>query len=112
MHLHRVEPLHHPPPRIITELHSWQLSGAAKLCHLAHGPFKGGILGDYMGLGKTLAAITACEELSATTAGAFNLVITTKACLPQWQDELSRNFHPVSWCDASTVDQTVRLTAV
>ena len=83
MALHKQELLQQSSPRIIIDLHSWQLSGAAKLVHLAQGPFKEGILGDSMDLEKTLAAIAACEVLLTEIKGAFNLVIIIKACVLQ-----------------------------
>ena len=61
---------------------------------LADSFFKGGILADAMGLGKTLQIITTCEMLERVP-GAFNLIVTTKTCADQWKHELKKNFHPV-----------------
>jgi len=56
--------------------------------------YGGGILGDEMGVGKTLAMICAAEHLRKMYPGAFNLIVTTKPCASQWRDELFWNFMP------------------
>ncbi|TKA34621.1 hypothetical protein B0A54_13765 [Friedmanniomyces endolithicus] len=47
-----------------------------------------------MGMSKTLEAICAMVDLSKRYLGAFNLIVTTKACVNQWRDELFWNFEP------------------
>lgn len=64
---------------------------------MAEAPFRGGILADAMGLGKTLTAITACQSLKirGTISGSFVLFITVKSRLQQVREELLFNFKPV-----------------
>lgn len=61
---------------------------------MAEGPFRGGILADAMGLGKTLTAMTACQSLKArgSIGGSFVLFITVKSCLQQVREDLFFNF--------------------
>ncbi|KAK0271806.1 hypothetical protein LTR35_013282 [Friedmanniomyces endolithicus] len=47
-----------------------------------------------MGMSKTLEAISAMVDLSKRYLGGFNLIVTTKACVNQWRDELFWNFEP------------------
>ena len=88
------------PPWLSTEPRPWQLSGSAKLRHLASTSFSGGILGDEQGLGKSLTVLTTImAEIQAGGARpyhGFNLIITTKSCVPQWMDEVKFHLGPVS----------------
>ncbi|KAL3496894.1 hypothetical protein BJX62DRAFT_193174 [Aspergillus germanicus] len=50
------------PNKLAAIPHPWQLTGTARLQYLCTDPpFKGGICGDQMGLGKSLTAIIAIE---------------------------------------------------
>lgn len=79
-----------PTPR----LH--QLYAAARLIYLSRSPLKGGILGDTMGLGKTLSSLLVIQEdiLAARVAGGQrmpNLIITKKSLVPSWHREIKNN---------------------
>jgi SNF2 family DNA or RNA helicase len=85
------------PSSCLTELKPWQLSGAAKLRFLASSRFRGGILGDEHGLVKSLTTLTAMmaqfhDGLSGGKYDGFNLIITTKTCVPHWLDEIKQHF--------------------
>lgn len=47
------------PPHMLTTPHTWQLKGAAQVHYLSKTEFRGAIVEDQMGLGKTLLAILA-----------------------------------------------------
>lgn len=94
--------MHHVPPiktvpGLTTELLAWQESGAGMTVHACNSPAQGCIVGDEMGLGKTLQTIVACRVPSKEPRHhhAFNLVITTKTCVPQWRDEILMHFDKV-----------------
>ncbi|KAK0315416.1 hypothetical protein LTR01_000714 [Friedmanniomyces endolithicus] len=92
--LHKGETPYGPPKGLRTPLRPWQLTGMNGLIKLGECSYGGGILGDEMGVGKTLEAICAMMHLSERHPGAFNLIVTTKACVNQWKDELFWNFEP------------------
>ncbi|KAK1813292.1 hypothetical protein LTR12_012355 [Friedmanniomyces endolithicus] len=92
--LHSGETPYGPPQGLRTPLRPWQLTGMNGLIKLGECSYGGGILGDEMGVGKTLATICAMKNLSERYPGAFNLIVTTKACVNQWKDELLWNFEP------------------
>jgi SNF2 family DNA or RNA helicase len=81
-------------------LKPWQLTGVGKLQHLFNSRFKGGILGDEQGLGKSLTTIAAMVDDIVTNKGkayrGFNLIVTTKSCAPQWISEINRHYGSVS----------------
>ena len=61
------------------------------MVHLARSPYRGGILGDAMGMGKTLGIIIAMMEGKGNRSG-YHVVVTTKGATRQWIDELEKNF--------------------
>jgi len=91
------------PENCLTELKHWQLAGVGKLLHLFQTRYKGGILGDEQGLGKTVTAISAMVADIVASKGepsrGFNLIVTTKSCAPQWIDEINKHYGKVS-CSA------------
>ncbi|KAK0942437.1 hypothetical protein LTR29_006023 [Friedmanniomyces endolithicus] len=91
--LHSGETPYGPPKGLLTQLREWQLTGMNGLIKLAECSYHGAILGDEMGLGKKLTAICACEHLKSYS-GAYNLIVTSKARVKQWRDELCWNFKP------------------
>lgn len=69
-----------------------QERGVAKVMHLFQGPHLGGILGDEMGLGKTLISLVSMWLDGKTRDGCFSLIITKKACVQQWAQEIDTHF--------------------
>lgn len=91
------------PPNCDTTLKPWQLTGVGKLLHLFETRFKGGVLGDEQGLGKSLTAIAAMVDDAVANEGkpyrGFNLIVTTKSCAPQWINEIKTHYGPVSYAN-------------
>lgn len=77
-----------------TKLHKYQAHGVSKILHCWNDMNKACILGDVMGLGKTLQAILACI-MDRERCGSFDLVVTTKSCAQQWRDEIDKHFDEV-----------------
>ncbi|KAK3401535.1 P-loop containing nucleoside triphosphate hydrolase protein, partial [Sordaria brevicollis] len=76
-----------------SKLQPWQASGVVRLCRLAHSPFRGALLCDEMGLGKSLTALVAAIKLKRDLPGSgYVLVITRKSCVLQWLDEIRKHF--------------------
>jgi hypothetical protein len=70
---------------------------SCKVAVLASSRFRGGILGDEHGLVKSLTTLTAMmaqfhDGLSGGKYDGFNLIITTKTCVPHWLDEIKQHF--------------------
>jgi superfamily II DNA or RNA helicase len=81
-----------------TQPKPWQSIGAEKLWRLAKSPFRGGLLGDTVGLGKSLTALLVAIRIRrAQPRSGFILVVCRKACLRQWYDEIQQHFKTVSW---------------
>jgi superfamily II DNA or RNA helicase len=67
-----------------------------KLCLLAGSPFKGGLLGDPVGLGKSLTALVAALKIVQNQQlRGFILVVTRKSCMTQWVNEVRHHFKKV-----------------
>ncbi|KAH0544431.1 hypothetical protein FGG08_001458 [Glutinoglossum americanum] len=81
-------------PELSTEPRSWQLDLATKINHCCQGPNRGCIVADEMGLGKTLGTLLALQLSRKAVPGIFDLVVTTKSCVPQclFQDLQPRVF--------------------
>ncbi|KAK0625622.1 hypothetical protein DIS24_g11055 [Lasiodiplodia hormozganensis] len=81
-------------PSLKTQLKPWQATGAAKINFCCNGPERGCILGDGMGLGRTLTSLASCamNEKEGEPYTGFNLILTTSTCLNQWKSEVSLNF--------------------
>lgn len=88
-----VEPVH-PPDSLATSPRPDQLYTAARLLFLTASIFKGGILGDPVGLGKTLSVITLILSKRRSPSEAPPLVITKKAVVSHWVEELRRHIKP------------------
>ncbi|CAO1604958.1 hypothetical protein XANCAGTX0491_008498 [Xanthoria calcicola] len=67
-------------PGLETELHDYQRVGIAKMLHCWNGPNRAVLLGDMMGIGKTIDTIVACVLDKDRVRGAFDLIVTTKTC--------------------------------
>ena len=74
----------------------WQLTAASRMVHLAQSPYRGGILGDSMGMGKTLGIIIAMMEGKENRSG-YHIVVTTKGATRQSIDELEKNIAPCTF---------------
>jgi SNF2 family DNA or RNA helicase len=83
------------PDYLETELREPQPTGIAKLINIINGFLDGGIQGDEMGLGKTIQAIVTAIENRPNVKGCFDLIVTTKATIAQWEEELQQHFKPV-----------------
>ncbi|KAI9764333.1 MAG: hypothetical protein M1839_005964 [Geoglossum umbratile] len=93
--LHAVAPmLPAALPGLSTEPRSWQLDLATKINHCCQGPNHGCIVADEMGLGKTLGTLLALQLSRKAVPGTFDLVVTTKSCVPQWYEETVYHFKP------------------
>lgn len=79
-------------------LFPYQEQGIAKILHMFDGDFRGGIMGDMMGLGKTIMTLVAVMIDRRKRPGTFSLVITSKSCVSQWRREAHDYFRPVSPC--------------
>ena len=63
-------------------LHHHQLKGAAQMDYLCRSPFRGGILADGMGVGKTFAATLLMWQVKDEPG--FSMVVAPKALCLQW----------------------------
>ena len=70
------------PEHMVIVPHNYQLKGAAQLNYLCSSPAKGALLGDYMGLGKTLQAVL-CMYLQRHEMG-LSLVLCPASLCQQW----------------------------
>ncbi|TLD05026.1 uncharacterized protein PgNI_09477 [Pyricularia grisea] len=61
---------------------------------LENGPLDGAILGDMMGLGKKIQAMTACKLLQHHR-GCTNLIVTSASSAPKWEAEIMRHLNEV-----------------
>jgi len=79
-------------------LHQHQRTAVRKLRRIMDHPngFGGAILGDTMGLGKTVQEITTC--LSPEGTSYRNLVVAPASTIPIWQAQLREHFKPVGSC--------------
>jgi len=89
------------PPGLLRDPHIWQLIGAAQAHELCRGWFRGCIIGDQMGVGKTLLAILAMELARREPGDGFSLVVCPKSCQIQWIGEIENSYAPVSHCFCS-----------
>jgi SNF2 family DNA or RNA helicase len=80
-----------------TTLKPWQKVGVTKLLKACDGPFKGLILGDETGLGKTLEALAAArvKQLQMKPHCGFILVVCCPGCVFQWQREVYTHLRDV-----------------
>lgn len=67
---------------------------AARLLFLTASTFKGGILGDPMGLGKTLSTLTAILAKPRQSSEGPPVIITKKAIVSHWITEIQKHTRP------------------
>lgn len=87
-----VEPTAHPESMNVV-LHPHQLKGSAQLDFLCRSRFRGGILADGMGAGKTLTAIHAMFMVKDQPG--FSLVVAPKTSCLQWKAEIENAWQEV-----------------
>ncbi|RSL96424.1 hypothetical protein CDV31_013492 [Fusarium ambrosium] len=86
-----------PMPFLQTALKPWQWVGVNKLKLAAHSDFRGCILSDAVGLGKSLTALVAALELREELPVGHPrrgpvLVVCRSGCVSQWAGELTRHW--------------------
>lgn len=81
---------------LATEPREWQVSGATTIHEMLRGPLRTALLGDGMGLGKTLTAITIGLQDREKPFEGTTLVVVQKALVSTWVEELKFHFKDVS----------------
>lgn len=74
------------PTEITRKLKSFQLEGLDWMMRQEESQWKGGLLGDEMGMGKTIQAVSLI--MSDYPAGSPSLVVVPPVALMQWQNEI------------------------
>lgn len=74
------------PPGISRSLKSFQLEGLNWMIRQEQSHYKGGLLGDEMGMGKTIQAVSLL--MSDYPAKNPSLVVVPPVALMQWQSEI------------------------
>lgn len=74
------------PPGISRTLKSYQLEGLNWMLQQEKSQYKGGLLGDEMGMGKTIQAVSLL--VSDYPVGKQSLVVVPPVALMQWQSEI------------------------
>ncbi|MCJ1391158.1 DNA repair protein rad16 [Xylographa bjoerkii] len=77
----------HQPESINRKLKSFQLEGLDWMCKQEKSQWKGGLLGDEMGMGKTIQAVSLI--MSDYPAKEPTLVVVPPVALMQWQNEIN-----------------------
>jgi len=72
-----------------------QATAVLKIEHNAQSVFKGILIADPPGLGKTLMSMIAVVRAIAT-ARRFSVVVVPSSCVEQWESEFQKFFVPVS----------------
>ena len=85
------------PPHMTVTPHCHQLKGASQADFLCRSHFKGILLGDGMGVGKTLTAILAMWLVKDLPG--FSVVVAPKTLCHQWVEQIEGSFEPVSSTD-------------
>ena len=84
----RIEPQQAQQPESINrKLKSFQLEGLDWMCKQEKSQWKGGLLGDEMGMGKTIQAVSLI--MSDYPADQPTLVVVPPVALMQWQNEIN-----------------------
>ncbi len=73
--------------------HSYQLKGAAQAHFLCESRFKGALIGDAMGLGKTLLAAMVIKLVQHRPG--FSVVVAPKSACRQWKETLETSWTEV-----------------
>jgi DNA repair protein RAD16 len=82
-----ITPVAAPQPQGISRaLKPFQLEGLSWMMEQEKTQYKGGLLGDEMGMGKTIQAVSLL--MSDYPAGAPSLVVVPPVALMQWQSEI------------------------
>lgn len=79
------------PPKISRSLKQFQLEGLNWMMQQEGTQYKGGLLGDEMGMGKTIQAVSLL--MSDYPAGKPSLVVVPPVALMQWQSEIKVRYH-------------------
>lgn len=74
--------------------HDYQLKGAAQIEYMCKGPFRGCLVGDPMGLGKTLQAILSMMPIRDDPG--LILVVCPASLCKQWVQSIHGAFSDVS----------------
>lgn len=74
------------PPGISRALKPFQLEGLSWMMQQEESHYKGGLLGDEMGMGKTIQAVSLL--MSDYPAGRPSLVVVPPVALMQWRSEI------------------------
>lgn len=90
--LHAVKALDEPEFMTVTP-HDYQLKAAAQADFSCRSRFKGILIGDGMGVGKTLSAILAMYMVKDEPG--FSLVVAPKTLCRQWVDYIEGAFEEV-----------------
>lgn len=80
------------PPGISRTLKSFQLEGLNWMMQQEKTDYKGGLLGDEMGMGKTIQAVSLL--MSDYPVGKPSLVVVPPVALMQWQSEIQVWLYP------------------
>lgn len=75
------------PPGISRKLKPFQLEGLNWMMQQEKSKWKGGLLGDEMGMGKTIQAVSLL--MSDYPVGKPSLVVVPPVALMQWQSEIN-----------------------
>lgn len=81
------------PEAISRQLKSFQLEGLDWMCKQEQSKWAGGLLGDEMGMGKTIQAVSLV--MSDYPAKDPTLVVVPPVALMQWQNEINEFVHPL-----------------
>lgn len=90
------------PPAISRKLKSFQLEGLDWMVKQEQTQWKGGLLGDEMGMGKTIQAVSLI--MSDYPAKNPTLVLVPPVALMQWQSEIAVSALPASLFDTILID--------
>ena len=82
------------PAGISRQLKPFQLEGLNWMIQQEQTPYKGGLLGDEMGMGKTIQAVSLL--MSDYPAGRPSLIVVPPVALMQWQSEITVRPYPFS----------------
>ena len=74
------------PPGISRQLKPFQLEGLSWMIQQEKTQYKGGLLGDEMGMGKTIQSVSLL--MSDYPVGKPSLVVVPPVALMQWQSEI------------------------
>ena len=82
------------PTNMLLKPHDYQLKGANQIDHLCEGIFRGAIVGDQMGLGKTLTSVLVIRKRRDEPG--MDLVVAPASVCEHWKETMERVFELVS----------------